>query len=104
LRSRRERKKTKRGVALLQQPRVFKRTVAPCQFGLAAVFRNNDRVGRESPTTSGAAEKVERTGVLCFGLIGRVDVHEIDKLRDFAEPLQHRSYAAILYGESSINL
>jgi len=102
--SRRERKKTKRRVALLQQPRVFKSTVAPRQFGLATVFRNYENVGRESPAATCATEEVERAGVLCFGLIGRIDVDEIDKLRDFAEPLQHRSHAPVLHGEPSINL
>src|SRR3984885_13224678 len=83
---------------------MFKRAVAHCQCSLAAVLCDDEGIGREGRTATGAAEEVERPGILCLGLIGRVDVNEIDKLRDFAEPLQHRTHAAILHCESCNNL
>jgi len=104
LRSRRKGKKTESSVALFHQPRIFHRPVAHCEFGFAAVLCDDEGVGRERPTATSTAEEVQRTGVLCFGFIGRIDVDQIDKLRDLSKPLQHRTHASILDRESSADL
>jgi hypothetical protein len=83
---------------------MFQRSIARCQLGLAAVFSNDEGIRRQCRTPTSTSEKVERTGVLCFGLIGRIDVNKIDKLRDLAETLQHRTYTTVLHGKAANNL
>ena len=83
---------------------MFERPVALRQLGLAAVLSDHEGTGGKRSTATSATEEIKRTGILRFGFVGRVDVNEIDKLRDFAEPLQHRSYTPILHGEASIDL
>lgn len=101
--SRREGEKTEGRVTLFHQSCMFQSTIACCEFGFAAVLSDDEGIRREGRTATSAPEEVESSGILGFGLIGRVDVDEIDKLRDFAEPLQHRAHTAILHRESSNN-
>ena len=89
---------------MLHQARMLKRSVARCQFGLAAVLCDDEGIRRESRTPTSAAEKVERAAVFRFGLVRRIEIHEIDQLRDLAEALQHRAYASVLQRKASNNL
>jgi hypothetical protein len=104
LRSRREAKEAERGVSLLHQAGVFERTVAHRKFGLAAVFGDDESVGRERRATAGAPQKVERSFILCLGSIGRVQKNKVDELGDFAEALQQSANAAILYSKAPLDL
>ena len=47
-----------------------------------------------------ASEKIERAGVFVLRLIGRIKVDDIDRLRQFAKPLQHGSDAAVFERET----
>ena len=102
--NRREAKKTERGIALFHQALVFQRTIAHLKFHLAAVFGDDERVRSKKRPAMDAAEKIERAGILLVGLVGRIEKDEIDRLRQFAETLQHGSDASILQGKAATDL
>jgi hypothetical protein len=83
---------------------MFERTVAHRKFGFAAVFGNDKSVARERRTTACTPQKVERSFVLCLSLVWRIEKNKVDELRDFAEPLQQSTYAAILQRKAPLHL
>ena len=100
----RKAKKAKRGIPLLHQACVFKRTVPRSKFYLAAVFGNDERMRSENLPATDAAEKIKRSGIFVLGLVGRVEKDDVDRLRQLAEALQHGSDAAVFQGEAAVNL
>ncbi len=100
----REAKKTERGIALPQQTRVLERAIAHGEFCLAAVFGNDKCMRSKNLQATDAAKKIKRARVLVLGLVRRIDVDEVDRLRQFTEALQHGSDAAILQRKVSGDL
>jgi hypothetical protein len=83
---------------------MFERTIAHGEFHLAAVFGNDERIWNKKRPTTNAAEKIKRAGIFVLGLVRRIEKDEVDRLRQFAEALQHSSDATVFQGEPATNL
>jgi hypothetical protein len=102
--NRRETKKAEGGIALLHQAFVFERTIEHRELHLTAVFGNDKRMRSKKCPATDAAEKIKRACIFVLGLVRRIEEDEVDRLRQFAEALQHGSHSTILQGETAANL
>src|SRR5580692_10431678 len=82
---------------------MFEPAITHGEFALAAVFCNDDSVGSKNLPATNASKKIKRAGVFVFCLVGGVQKNDIDRLRQFAEALQHGSHTAIFQCEASNN-
>ncbi len=74
------------------------------EFHLAAVFGNHKAMRSQYRPAADAAEKIKRAGIFVLGLVRWIEKDEIDRLRQFAEVLQHGSDATVFQGEAAANL
>src|SRR5258708_5438815 len=83
---------------------MFERAIVRGEFCLAAVFGNHKRMRSKKHPAADAPEKIERAGTFVLSLVRRIEKDKVDRLRQFAESLQHRSDATVLQGEAAANL
>lgn len=102
--SRRDRKKAESRIALLPQVRVFERSIPRRELRLAAVFRDNHCVKRKNLAATSTPQKVQGPFVLRCGLVRWIEVHQVDRLRQFAQPLQHSPHPTIFQRKAPPNL
>lgn len=97
-------KEAEGGIAVLQQARLLQRSIARGQLPLFTVFRDHQRIRSKHLTSAGAAQKIQRLGILRLCLIGRIEKDQINRPVQLAQPLQQGADSARLQRKTAIDL
>jgi hypothetical protein len=88
------------GVALFLHTRDVEGSVAGGQNRLLCVLDDDEGVRSERGSAAGAAQEAEGGFVLGCGVVGGVDVDDVDELAQLGEALEHGAGATVFKGEA----